>query len=87
MLLRLAQDEDATVVPAQAVQTGANGDFIYVVKSDMTVEQRPVKVARTIEGDSVISSGVQPGDTVVTDGQLRLLPGMKVQIVSPMSGS
>jgi multidrug efflux system membrane fusion protein len=87
VLLRLAQDEDATVVPTQAVQTGANGDFIYVVKSDSTVEQRPVKVARAIEGDSVISNGLQPGETVVTDGQLRLLPGMKVKIVSPMSGS
>jgi multidrug efflux system membrane fusion protein len=87
VLLRLAQDEDATIVPTQAVQTGANGDFVYVVKSDSTAEMRPVKVARAIEGDSVISSGVQPGETVVTDGQLRLIPGMKVQIVSAMSGS
>jgi multidrug efflux system membrane fusion protein len=87
VLLRLAQDEDATIVPTQAVQTGANGDFIYVVKSDSTAEMRPVKVARAIEGNSVISSGVQPGETVVTDGQLRLIPGMKVQIVNSLSGS
>ena len=87
VLLRLAQDEDATVVPSQAVQTGARGDYIYVVKSDLTVEQRSVKVARAVEGSSVISSGVQPGDTVVIDGQLRLIPGMKVQIVSPTSSS
>src|SRR5580704_2324855 len=77
VLLRLAQDEDATVVPLQAVQTGTRGDYIYVVKSDSTVEQRPVKVARTVGPDAVISSGIQPGDTVVTDGQLRLIPGMK----------
>jgi multidrug efflux system membrane fusion protein len=51
------------------------------------VEERPVKVARTIEGDSVISSGIQPGETVVTDGQLRLIPGMKVQIAKPAAGS
>jgi membrane fusion protein, multidrug efflux system len=87
VLLRLAQDEDATVIPTQAVQTGANGDFIYVVKSDSTAEMRPVKVARAIEGNSVISSGVRPGETVVTDGQLRLIPGMKVQIVNSLSGS
>ena len=85
--LRLAQDENATVVPSQAVQTGTKGDYIYVVKSDSTAEQRPVKVARTIAGDAVISSGIEPGDTVVTDGQLRLIPGMKVEIVNAPSGS
>jgi membrane fusion protein, multidrug efflux system len=85
--LRLAQDENATVVPSQAVQTGTKGDYIYVVKSDSTAEQRPVKVARTIAGDSVITSGIEPGDTVVTDGQLRLIPGMKVEVVNAPSGS
>jgi membrane fusion protein, multidrug efflux system len=85
--LRLAQDENATVVPSQAVQTGTKGDYIYVVKSDSTAEQRPVKVARTIAGDAVISSGIVPGDTVVTDGQLRLIPGMKVEVVNAPSGS
>jgi membrane fusion protein, multidrug efflux system len=78
--LRLAEQEKATVVPSQAVQSGASGDFIFVVKSDDTVESRPVKVARQIGGESVISSGVAPGDTVVTDGQLRLIPGIKVQV-------
>jgi multidrug efflux system membrane fusion protein len=87
VLLRLAQDEDATVVPSQAVQTGTRGDYIYVVKSDLTVDQRPVKVARTVGGDAVISSGILPGDTVVTDGQLRLIPGMKVEVVSAPEGS
>ncbi len=80
VLLRLAQDENATVVPSQAVQIGQNGDFIYVVKSDSTVDQRSVKVTRTIGGDSIIASGIQPGETVVTDGQLELLPGIKVQV-------
>jgi multidrug efflux system membrane fusion protein len=78
--LRLAEEEKATVVPSQAVQTGASGDFIFVVKSDSTAESRPVKVARQIDGETVISSGVAPGDTVVTDGQLRLIPGIKVQV-------
>ena len=86
--LRLAEEEKATVVPSQAVQSGASGDFIFVVKSDDTVESRPVKVARQIGGESVISSGVAPGDTVVTDGQLRLIPGIKVQVKnSNTSGS
>jgi membrane fusion protein, multidrug efflux system len=85
VLLRLAEDENATVVPTQAVQTGQNGDYIYVVKSDMTVEQRSVKVGRTVGGDTVVLSGVQPGDTVVTDGQLRLIPGVKVQVTAPVS--
>jgi len=80
VLLRLAQDENATVVPSQAVQTGQKGDLVYVVKSDSTAEERPVKVARTYQGDSVISSGLTPGETVVTDGQLRLIPGIKVQV-------
>lgn len=78
--LRLAEEEKATVVPSQAVQTGASGDFIFVVKSDSTAESRAVKVARQIDGETVISSGVAPGDTVVTDGQLRLIPGIKVQV-------
>ena len=84
--LRLAEEEKAIVVPSQAVQTGASGDFIFVVKSDDTAESRPVKVARQIGGESVISSGIAPGDTVVTDGQLRLIPGIKVQLKGSNQG-
>jgi multidrug efflux system membrane fusion protein len=84
--LRLAEQEKATVVPSQAVQTGASGDFIFVVKSDNTAESRPVKVARQIGGESVISSGITPGDTVVTDGQLRLIPGIKVEVKGNSQG-
>jgi membrane fusion protein, multidrug efflux system len=85
--LRLTEEENATVVPSQAVQTGQSGDFLYVVAKDMTAQQRTVTVARTIGGESVISKGVAPGETVVTDGQLRLIPGVKVQIRSKPSGS
>jgi membrane fusion protein, multidrug efflux system len=85
--LRLAEEEKAIVVPSQAVQTGASGDFIFVVKSDDTVESRPVKVARQIAGESVISNGIAAGDTVVTDGQLRLIPGIKVQVKANSQGS
>jgi membrane fusion protein, multidrug efflux system len=56
------------------------------VKSDQTVESRTVKVARQLEGESVLSSGIAPGDTVVTDGQLRLIPGIKVQVKASSAG-
>jgi len=80
VVLRLAQDENVTVVPSQAVQTGQRGDFVFVVKPDSSAEQRAVKVARLVGPDAIISSGVEPGETVVTDGQLRLIPGIKVQV-------
>lgn len=70
--------EEAVVVPSQAVQTGQQGQYVYVVKGDQTVESRPVQVARTVGGDAVVASGLAPGETVVTDGQLRLAPGAKV---------
>ncbi|MGH9699160.1 MAG: efflux RND transporter periplasmic adaptor subunit [Candidatus Acidiferrales bacterium] len=78
--LRLAEDENATVVPAEAVQTGQSGDYIFVIDAQMRAQSRVVKVARTVGTEAVISSGISPGDTVVTDGQLRLIPGIMVQI-------
>ncbi|MFB3916587.1 MAG: efflux RND transporter periplasmic adaptor subunit [Terriglobales bacterium] len=78
--MTLTTQPNAIVVPAQAVQTGQQGTYVFVVKADNTAESRPVKVARTIAGQSVVESGVQPGDRVVTDGQLRLVPGAKVEI-------
>lgn len=80
VVLRLAEQQNATVVPSQAVQTGQQGDYVFVIKSDMTVDLRTVKVSRTVNGESIISEGVKPGDLVVTDGQVRLVPGTKVQI-------
>lgn len=85
--LRLSEEENAVVVPSQAIQTGQSGDFVFVVKADSTAESRTVKVARTIGGDAVVSQGLQPGETVVTDGQLRLLPGIKVQIKPTQAGN
>lgn len=81
VVLRLAEEKNATVVPAQAVMNGQDGDYLFVIKLDMTVEQRTVKVSRTVNGESVITGGeVKPGETVVTDGQLRLSAGTKVRI-------
>ena len=78
--LRLSTQANAVVVPNQAVQTGQNGYFAYVVKSDMTAELRPIVPGNQVGGETVIEKGLQPGDTVVTDGQLMLFPGAKVEV-------
>jgi membrane fusion protein, multidrug efflux system len=70
----------ATVVPSQAVQTGQEGKFIFVVKPDQTAEVRPVEAGTSVNGVTVIERGIKPGETVVTNGQLRLYPGAKVSI-------
>lgn len=78
--LTLTTEPHAIVVPSQAVQTGQNGQYVFVVKSDNTAEMRPVKVTRTMGDQTVLASGVNPGEQVVTDGQLRLAPtGTKVE--------
>lgn len=76
--LQLTTEAHAIVTPASAVQSSQNGRYVYVVRADRTVDMRPVNVARTAGAESVIASGLQPGDTVVTDGQLRLTPGARV---------
>jgi multidrug efflux system membrane fusion protein len=73
----------ATVVPSEAVQASQNGDFVFVVKSDSTVEKRPVVAGISRGGMTVIDNGVQAGETVVTDGQLRLAEGSKVTVQMP----
>jgi multidrug efflux system membrane fusion protein len=78
----LATDPHATVVPSVTVQTGQQGPYVFVVKQDQTVEMRPVVVARTGGAETIIESGVQEGETVVTDGQVRLNPGSRVNIKS-----
>jgi multidrug efflux system membrane fusion protein len=85
--LTLTQQADAVVVPAQAVQTGQQGQYVYVVRADQTVESRAVQVSRTVGGDTVVASGLSPGETVVTDGQLRLAPGVKVKTREGRSGA
>jgi membrane fusion protein, multidrug efflux system len=78
--LTLSNLAGVTVVPSQAVQTGQNGEYIFVVKPDQTVEARPVVAGLTYDGAQVISSGLQPGETVVIDGQVRLKPGANVEV-------
>jgi multidrug efflux system membrane fusion protein len=80
VILTLATDRGAIVVPSQAVQTGQQGSFVFVVKDDGTADTRPVTVARTQDGQAVIEHGVKAGEVVVTDGQLRLFPGARVEV-------
>jgi multidrug efflux system membrane fusion protein len=77
--LRLTTLQQATVVPSQAVQVGQEGQFVFVVKPDSTVEQRPIVVAQRMGEIVVIAKGLAPGETIVTEGQLRLEQGTKVQ--------
>ena len=79
VVTQVGLDPAAIVVPSTAVQNSQNGSTVYVVKSDATVELRTVKVARTDGDNTLVAEGLKPGETVVTDGQLRLLPGMKVE--------
>src|SRR5579883_1037772 len=78
--LKLTTQQNAVVVPNEAVQTGQNGSFLYVVKQDRTVESRPITVGARVDQDMVIQSGLEPGETVVTEGQLRLAPGSRIEI-------
>lgn len=78
--LLLTTERGVTVVPSQAVQTGQTGQYVFVVKDDLTAEMRPVEVGRAYGEESIIAKGLKPGERVVTDGQLRLAPGAKVEI-------
>jgi multidrug efflux system membrane fusion protein len=74
----LATDPEAIVVPSVAVQSGQQGSYVFVVKDDQTVELRPVAIARTNGNESIVEKGLKEGETVVTDGQLRLVPGSRI---------
>jgi multidrug efflux system membrane fusion protein len=80
VVLTLTTEPNAIVVPSQAVQTGQEGQYVFVVKQDLTVESRPVVAGRTMDTETVIQKGLHADEKVVTDGQLRLYPGAKVEI-------
>ena len=81
--ITLAVKNNAVVVPSQAIQTGQKGQFVFVVKQDATAEIRPVVSGPVSAGMTVIESGLQPGEQVVIDGQMRVVPGGKVEIRQP----
>lgn len=78
VLLRLGEQENVMAVPSQAVQSGQQGPFVFVVKSNMTVDVQQVTVGQTVENETQILQGLSVGETVVTDGQVSLVPGTKV---------
>lgn len=78
VLLALGEQQNVLVVPSEAVQVGQQGDYVFVVRPDMTVDVRRVKVGHTVNGQMEVQQGLAAGETVVTDGQVRLVPGTKV---------
>jgi multidrug efflux system membrane fusion protein len=80
VVLNLTTEPAAVVVPSQAIQTGQQGPYVYVVNPDLTAATRPVVLGRTFENLMVVKEGLKAGDKVVTDGQLRLVPGAKVEV-------
>ena len=79
-ILTLTSDPNAVVIPSQAIQTGQQGPYVFVIKPDLTVDARTVAVERTVGPDAVIQTGLTPGERVVADGQVRLVPGARVEI-------
>ncbi len=80
VVLTLTTQPGAVVIPSQAIQVGQEGQYVYVVKSDFTVESRPVVLGNRFNQETIIVKGLQPGEKVVIDGQFRLAHGSKVEI-------
>ncbi len=84
--LTLSETPNAIVVPSQAVQNGPNGQFVFVVKPDMTVTNTPVVATSAADGLNAIKTGLKAGDKVVTDGQANLVDGAQVKVKEPGAG-
>ena len=80
--MTLKSQPNAIVIPTAALQTSQSGTYVYVVNQDLTAQPQPVKVGWNVGDETIVSSGLQAGQRVVTDGQLRLTPGAKVEIKS-----
>jgi multidrug efflux system membrane fusion protein len=76
----LAMIKNAVVVPSQAIQTGQRGQFVFVVKPDATAELRQVVAGPVVQGVTVVEKGLQQGEQVVIDGQMRVVPGGKIEV-------
>jgi multidrug efflux system membrane fusion protein len=85
VVVRLRTETAAVVVPTAAIQAGQQGDFAFVVKPDQTVDLRTVVVDRTAGTESIVKDGLKPGETVITDGQLRLVAGSRIKVKSDAS--
>jgi multidrug efflux system membrane fusion protein len=84
--VRVATIPNALVLPNQAVQTGQEGQFVFVVNESGTVDQQPITTGQRIGDDVVVEKGLQAGQTVVTEGQLRLEAGTKIQLSDAAQG-
>lgn len=80
VLLRLGEQQNVLVVPSQAVQAGQQGDYVFVAKPDMTVDVRQINAGQTVNNQTEVLKGLSPGETVITDGQVRLVAGTKVYV-------
>ncbi|MCX5892739.1 MAG: efflux RND transporter periplasmic adaptor subunit, partial [Deltaproteobacteria bacterium] len=80
VVVKLTEEPNAILVPAQAIQSGQQGQFVWVVKPDLTAETRPVEVEGEMNSEVIVKKGLKPGEQVVTDGQIRLVKGAKVEI-------
>ncbi len=87
VVLTLSEQPNAVLIPSQAVQTGQTGPFVFVVKTDQTVELRAVVTSRSYEGSAIVDKGVTAGEVVVIDGQSSLVPGIHVQVKAGSPGS
>jgi membrane fusion protein, multidrug efflux system len=85
VVLSLAERPDAVVIPAQAVESGQSGPFVFVVKPDLTVEARPVTTGAEVDSFVIVEKGLEGGERVVTDGQIRLVPGAAVELKPPVA--
>ena len=70
------------MIPTTAVQTGQQGSYVFIIGPDQKVQLKTIKVDRTVGNEAIIAQGISAGDTVVTDGQLRLNPGVQVSVKS-----
>jgi multidrug efflux system membrane fusion protein len=82
VVLTLTTVPNAVVVPTQAIQTGQQGPYVFIVQADRTVQSRSVVPGRTLDNETIVEKGVAAGDQVVTEGQIRLVPGAKVDVKS-----
>lgn len=80
VVLDLTTQANALVIPSQAIQTGLEGQYVFVINPDQKAESRPVVISRSLNGQTVIEKGLKAGETIVIDGQFQLVSGTKVQI-------
>jgi len=82
VILTLSRDEQGVVIPSEAIQRGQAGPVVFAVRPDQGVKLRRITVLRTLGDEAVIGEGLEAGETVVTDGQLRLVPGARIEVAS-----